>query len=70
MKQYGIRVTLPKTDPMRNERLLGPDWESFRWFDSTAERDDAFEDMSCHLPNYRQGDNLSQVLEKVERAAD
>lgn len=67
MKHYGIRVTLPETDPMRNAHLLGPDWESFRWYNTAEERDDAFQDMRRHLPIYREGDKISQVLEKIER---
>ena len=27
MKNYGIKLTLPEGDPMRNAHLLGEDWE-------------------------------------------
>ncbi len=67
MKQYGIRITLPDSDPMALPHLLGPGWESFRWFASAAERDRMFADMRRDLPIYREGDHISQVLEKVER---
>jgi hypothetical protein len=67
MKNYGIRITLPEDDPMRAPHLLGPDWEAFRWYETAAERDAAFEDMQRQLPIYRRGDVISQVLEKVER---
>ena len=66
-KKYGIRITLPEGDPMRAPHLLGPDWESFRWFATREERDRAFEEMQEHLEYYRNGDEPSQVLEKVER---
>lgn len=67
MKRYGIRITLPSGDTMSAPHLLGDDWESFRWYDTPAERDAALADMQRQLPNYRQGDRISQTLEKVER---
>jgi hypothetical protein len=66
MKRYGIRITLPEGDPMRAPHLLGEGWEQFRWYDSADARDRSFEDMQRQLPNYRKGDVISQVLEKVE----
>lgn len=67
MKRYGIRITLPSGDTMGAAHLLGENWESFRWFDSPAERDAALSEMQRQLPNYRKGDHITQVLEKVER---
>lgn len=63
--KFGIRITLPEGDTMRT--LLGQDWEAFRWYDSAAARDAAYEDMRNPPPYYRMGDRPSQVLEKVER---
>ena len=65
-KQYGIRITLPPTDPLRAAHLLGEDWEAHRWFDSEEERDAVFRDMQRRIEYYRDGDNPSQILTKVE----
>jgi hypothetical protein len=65
-KRYGIRITLTANNPMRHTHLLGDDWEAFHWYASTAERDEAFRDMTRQLPNYRQGDTVGQVFEKVD----
>jgi hypothetical protein len=67
MKRYGIRITLPEESTMRAPHLLGPDWEYFRWFDTEAARERALADMARDLPNYRKGDRVAQVLERVER---
>jgi hypothetical protein len=64
-KRYGIRITLPQGDPMRAPHLLGPDWESYRWFETAEERDRALADMQAQLEYYRAGDLPSQVLSKV-----
>lgn len=66
-KQYGIRITLPEGDPMGAAHLLGPDWESFRWYDDEFERDFAFDEMQEKMVYYREGDYPSRVLNKVER---
>ncbi len=66
-KRFGIKVTLPDTDPMRAPHLLGPDWASWRWFTTAEERDDAFDDMQLTLKYYRSGDQPSQILAKVEK---
>lgn len=65
-KQFGIRITLPKSSAMRFDHLLGKDWESFRWYDNAEQRDHAFEDMMSQPRNYRDSDTISQRLEKVE----
>ena len=67
MKRYGIRINLPEESTLRAPHLLGPDWETFRWFDSEAARERALADMARDLPNYRRGDRVAQVLERVER---
>lgn len=67
MKQYGIRITLPEGNTMRMAHLLGTDWESFRWFNSERERDEAYQEM-VHQPSYyRKGDAIQHVLNKVEK---
>jgi hypothetical protein len=67
MKHFGIRITLPEGDTMSAAHLLGPGWESFRWFETADQRDGAFEEMQRQLPIYRRHDRITQVLEKVER---
>jgi len=66
-KRFGIKVTLPDTDPMRAPHLLGPDWAGWRWFTTAEERDEAFDDMQLTLKYYRSGDQPSQILAKVEK---
>jgi uncharacterized protein YbaA (DUF1428 family) len=68
MQQYGIRITIPSSSTMTKDHLLGKDWESFRWYSSKEARDHAYEDMMSQPYNYRQGDTIQQVLEKVERS--
>lgn len=65
MKKFGIRFTLPSGDPM--EKILGPDWEAFRWYASAQERDQAYEYLRRQPPYYRQGDAPTQILSKVDR---
>lgn len=67
MKRYGIRITLPEGSTLSAAHLLGPGWESFRWFETEEARERAFADMQRDLPNYRKGDRVSQKLERVER---
>lgn len=66
-KPFGIRITLPKTSTLRFNHLLGEDWESFRWFENKQARDAAYNDMLSQPGNYRDGDTISQCLEKVEK---
>jgi hypothetical protein len=65
--RYGIRITLPEGDAMGAPHLLGPDWESYRWFETSEERDRVFDEMQSQLEYYRAGDLPSQVLSKVQR---
>lgn len=67
MKRYGIRITLPPSDPMRAAHLLGEHWEGFRWFETQKARDDVFADMQRELGYYRQGDTPTQLLEKIDQ---
>ena len=62
-KVYGVRVSMPAEDPLRN--LLGDDWQSVRWFATEAERDAALADMRQVHRFSRRGDRPSQVYEKV-----
>jgi len=66
-KKFGIRITLTAENPMRASHLLGEDWESFRWYDTPEARDEAYEDITRHMPNYRQGDHQAQIATKVDR---
>ena len=66
-KKFGIRITLPETDPMRSPHLLGENWESHRWYATAEERDRAFDDMQSRLVYYRSGDRPSQCLSKVDK---
>ncbi len=62
---FGIRVTLPAADTLRN--ILGDDWEQLHWFPSEGERDLAFEQMAVRHGYYRDSDSPTQVLEKIDR---
>jgi len=64
-RSFGIRVTLPANDSLRN--ILGDDWERFHWYPSEAERDAAYEKMAQRHGYYRNTDSPTQVLEKVAR---
>ncbi len=66
-RTFGIRVTLPEGDTLRN--LLGDDWEKLHWYPSAEERDAAYEQMAIRHGYYRNSDNPTQILEKVDRAA-
>ncbi len=64
-RQFGIRVTLPEADTLRN--ILGDDWEKLHWFPSEGERDSAFEQMAMRHGYSRDSDSPTQVLEKIAR---
>lgn len=65
MRRYGIKITLPTGDPMALPHLIGPDWSAQRWYDSEAERDQAFELMQQEHLFSRRGDRPSQQLERI-----
>ena len=64
-RRFGIRVTLPAADTLRN--LLGDDWERLHWYRTEAERDSAFDSMAERHGYYRKSDTPTQVLEKIIR---
>lgn len=64
-RTFGIRVTLPPNDTLRN--IVGDNWERIHWYATEAERDIAFENMAKRHGYYRNSDSPSQVLEKVAR---
>ena len=64
-RRYGIRVTLPPSDTLRN--VLGDDWERLHWYADAGERDRAYEAMAKRHGYYRNSDTPTQVLEKIER---
>jgi hypothetical protein len=67
MKRFGIRITLPEGDPMRKSHLLGEDWESFHWYETKEQREEAMREMAQPHIHYRLGDTASVVLDRVER---
>ena len=64
-RPFGIRVTLPPGDTLRN--ILGDDWEKLHWYPTEAERDRAFDNMAARHGYYRGTDSPTQVLEKIVR---
>ncbi len=64
-RKFGIRVTLPPGDTLRN--VLGDDWERFHWYPTEAERDAAYDNMAERHGYYRKTDSPTQLLEKVSR---
>jgi hypothetical protein len=64
-RHFGIRVTLPANDTLRN--VLGDGWERLHWYRSEQDRDSAFEKMAIRHGYYRNTDSPTQVLEKIHR---
>ena len=64
-RNFGIRVTLPPADTLRN--VLGEDWERLHWYPTEAERDRAFDNMATRHGYYRKTDSPTQILEKIVR---
>ncbi len=64
-RRYGIRVTLPPSDTLRN--LVGDDWERLHWYPTERERDEAYDKMAARHGYYRTTDTPTQILEKVVR---
>lgn len=64
-RRFGIRVTLPPNDTLRN--VVGDDWERLHWYPTAEERDAAFEKMAIRHGYYRDTDSPTQVLEKISR---
>ncbi len=65
-KPYGIRVQMPKDDPLAAPHLLGDEWTGHRWFKSAEQRDHAFQEMARQPANYRKGDKPSISLTKID----
>ena len=63
--RFGIRVTMPASDPLRS--LLGNDWHKEHWFASRADRDAALAEMGKRHAYSRIGDTPSIRLEAIER---
>jgi hypothetical protein len=70
MKRYGIRMTLPPNDPMRLPHLLGEDWQSYRWYGTEREREEALGELQKEHIYSRRGDIPSLVLTKVDAEAE
>lgn len=64
-KPFGIRLTLPAGDTLA--RMLGPDWEAFRWYATEYERDRALAQIRDKHSYSRPGDFATYVCEKVNR---
>ena len=64
-RPWGIRVTLPPSDPFNN--LVGADWEKYHWYPTERERDEALEQMRTRHGYYRIGDEVSLIFEKVRK---
>ena len=64
-RRFGIKVTLPADDTLRN--ILGDDWERLHWYADADERDRAYQAMATRHGYYRASDSPTQVLEKIER---
>jgi hypothetical protein len=64
-RTFGIRVTLPAGDTLRN--VVGDNWERLHWYPTEEERDAAFERMAIRHGYYRSTDSPTQVLEKISR---
>jgi hypothetical protein len=67
MKRFGIRITLPEGDPLGKSHLLGENWESFRWYETEEQREEAMREMGNQHVHYRVGDAASVVLTRIER---
>lgn len=67
MKKYGIKINMPNGDTMAAPHLLGENWQTYRWFDSESQRDQAQAEMERQPPYYRKGDSPTVILEKVEQ---
>jgi len=64
-RTWGIRVTLPASDPFT--RLVGSDWSKEHWYPSQAERDRALKNMRTRHGYYRIGDEVSLIFEEIQR---
>ena len=65
-KPFGIKVTLSNADPFAD--LLDEGWETFHWYATTGQRDDAYEDMRSRHRYSRRGDRPSLVYSKLDKS--
>jgi hypothetical protein len=68
LQPFGVRVSLPVGDPMRE--LLGPQWHRLHWYATPSERDAAIAQMSRRHEYSRATDVPSLIFEKVEKLAE
>ena len=64
-KTFGIRLRLPQGDALA--RLLGKEWETFRWYATAGERDKALAEIRGKHSYARPGDFPTYVYEKITR---
>ncbi|MEC9415569.1 MAG: hypothetical protein VYC67_03150 [Pseudomonadota bacterium] len=64
-KKYGIKIMLPRGDGLT--KILGDNWSKQKWFDTKAERDNAYTKMKKRHGYYRKTDTPTQILEKISR---
>ena len=67
MNSFGIRFNLPEGDTLSAGHLLGDAFEYFRWYETAAERDAAYVDLSREHDFSRSGDKPTVVMAKVEQ---
>ncbi|MEM8548106.1 MAG: hypothetical protein AAGF46_08095 [Pseudomonadota bacterium] len=65
-KPWGVRVTVPPTDPFN--KLVGGQWSREHWFATAAERDAALAEMQKRHGYYRIGDDPSIILAPIDPA--
>ena len=63
--RFGIRVTMPPNDPLR--QVLGNDWRTEHWFATREERDEALREMASRHAFSRIGDTPSIRLDAIDR---
>ena len=63
-RPFGIRVTMPPSDPLRN--LVGGDWEKIHWFATRAERDAWVRQMSGRYVYFRPGDRPTLEFSTID----
>jgi hypothetical protein len=64
-RRFGIRVTAPPEDFFAH--LVGADWQTFHWYATREERDQAMHEMGMRHRYSRVNDVPRIILEPVER---
>lgn len=67
-RRWGIRITLPASDPFT--RLVGKDWTKEHWYPSESARNRALTDMQTRHGYYRIGDEVSLVFKPIQRSGE